>query len=80
VALDFGVTWDATKTVSLADQLDYSDVHQPGTSNISAGVTASTTTNPNETINYSGPLSAGTATVEGNPNGTPRPPTLARGG
>jgi hypothetical protein len=73
VALDFGVTWDATKTVSLADQLDYSDVHQPGTSNISAGVTASTTTNPNETINYSGPLSAGTATVEGNPNGTPSP-------
>jgi hypothetical protein len=74
VAADYGVTWQATKTVSVSDQVDYSNVHQPGTSNISDGITANTATNPNETINYSGALGAGVnLTAEGSPNGTPMP-------
>jgi hypothetical protein len=74
VSADYGIVWQATKTVSLADQFDYSNVHQPGTSNISAGATANTPTNPNETINYSGPLGPGAnLSVGGSPNGTPLP-------
>jgi len=53
VSLDYGITWQATKTIALSDQVDFSNVHQPGVSNISAGVTQNTPTNPNETINYS---------------------------
>ncbi len=32
IALDYGITWQATKTLSFFDQLTYSNVHQPGTS------------------------------------------------
>ena len=59
VAFDFGMTWQATKTISVAEQLNFSNVHQPGTNNISVGTTQNTPTNPNETINYSGQLVAG---------------------
>ena len=72
VSLDYGITWQATKTIALSDQVDFSNVHQPGVSNISAGITQNTPTNPNETINYSGALGPGAAySVTGNPNGTP---------
>jgi hypothetical protein len=72
VSLDYGITWQATKTIALSDQVDFSNVHQPGVSNISAGVTQNTPTNPNETINYSGALGTGAAySVTGNPVGTP---------
>ncbi len=71
-AIDYGMTWEATKTVSLSDQVDFSNVHQPGSANISNGVTQNTTTNPNETINYSGTLVPGAAfSITGNPTGTP---------
>jgi hypothetical protein len=75
VAADYGIVWEATKTVSLSDQVDYSNVHQPGTANISAGATLETpATAGNETINYSGPLTPGpNVTAEGSPNGTPLP-------
>jgi hypothetical protein len=74
VAADYGIVWQATKKVSLSEQIDYSDVQQPGTSNISEGITANTPGNPNETINYSGPLASGSnLTVEGSPNGAPQP-------
>jgi hypothetical protein len=56
---DFGITWQATKALSLSDQIDYSNVHQPGMADISAGITANTPTNPNATINYAGPLVPG---------------------
>ncbi|MGD0887707.1 MAG: hypothetical protein ABR889_00520 [Acidobacteriaceae bacterium] len=72
LAADYSLTWQATKKFALSEQIDFSNVHQPGFSNISTGVTANTTTNPNETINYSGPLGAGSAfSITGNPNGTP---------
>ncbi|HEY1208107.1 MAG TPA: hypothetical protein VGE85_01950 [Terracidiphilus sp.] len=75
VSADYGVVWQATKTFSISDQFDYSDVHQPGTSNISSGATLDTpTTAGNETINYSGTLITGSPmTVGGSPNGTPLP-------
>jgi hypothetical protein len=72
LGIDYGITWQATKTFALSDQIDFSNVHQPGYSNISTGVTANTTTNPNETINFAGGLVSGAAfSITGNPNGTP---------
>ena len=72
VSLDYGIVWQATKTIALSDQVDFSNVHQPGVSNISAGITQNTPTNPNETINYSGALGPGSVfSITGNPNGTP---------
>jgi len=59
------------KTFSLADQIDYSDVHQPGTTTFTSGTTLSTpATAGNETINYAGPLTTaiaanGASTIEG---------------
>jgi len=74
VAVDYGIVWQAMKTFSLSEQVDYSNAHQPGTSNISLGITANTPTNPNETINYSGPLGPGSnLSVEGSANGAPLP-------
>ena len=72
VAFDYGMTWDATKTIELSDQVTFSNVHEPGHANISPGVTANTPTNPNETINYSGALVPGAAySISGNPSGAP---------
>jgi len=73
VAADYGLVWQVTKQFSLTDQIDFSSTHQPGTSNISAGVTSATpTTAGSETLNYSGPLTVGpNLNVEGSANGTP---------
>jgi hypothetical protein len=61
VASDFGITWFATKAFSFSDQVDYSDAHQPGVSAISAGIGSNTpATIGSDTINYAGPLVAGT--------------------
>ena len=74
IAVDYGINWNATKTISVADQIVFSNVQQPGVANISKGSTLVTPPNPNETLNYLGPLTPGTpVTVEGNPNGTPQP-------
>ena len=75
VSADYGVVWQVTKAFSISDQFDYSDVHQPGTSNISSGATLDTpTTAGNETINYTGTLITGSPlTVEGSANGAPLP-------
>ena len=73
VSADYGITWQVLKTISLSDQVDFSNVHQPGSANITAGITQNTPVTPgNETISYAGPLLPGAAsTIEGNPNGTP---------
>ncbi len=76
VSADYGIVWQAMKTFSLSEQIDYSDVHQPGTSNISDGITANTPplTSGNATINYSGALVPGTnLTAEGSANGVALP-------
>jgi len=73
VSFDYGVTWQATKTLTLSDQIDFSNLHQPGYANITPGITQNTpVTAGNETINYAGPLLAGANySVEGNPTGVP---------
>lgn len=74
IAVDYGIVWDATNALRLSDQVNYSNVQQPGTADISKGATLNTpSTAGNETINYSGPLTPGTTTTEGNPNGVPTP-------
>ena len=72
VAIDYGMTWDATKTLTFSDQVDFSNVHQPGSNLVSTGVTLQTpATTGNETINYSGTLVPGAAyTISGNGNGS----------
>jgi hypothetical protein len=73
VSSDLGMTWLASKTVSFSEQLDFSNVHQPGSANITPGITQNApATAGNETITYAGPLVAGANfTIEGNPSGTP---------
>lgn len=75
IAVDYGLVFEVAKTFTLAEQVNFSNVHQPGLSSISAGATLTTPKKPgDETINYSGPLLPGpNATVEGSPNGTPLP-------
>jgi hypothetical protein len=77
IAADYGIVWQTMPTFSLFDQVDFSSVHQPGTSTISSVTTLSTpTTAGNETIN-SGPLTTatgapGASTIEGSgPIGAP---------
>jgi hypothetical protein len=74
VAADYGLVWQAMKTFTLSEQIDYSNVHQPGWSNITEGITANTPSNPNETINFAGQLVPGSnLSVEGSPNGSLMP-------
>jgi len=85
VGADYGIVWQAMKTFSLADQVDYSDVHQPGTSTITSVTTIATpATAGNETINYPGPFTTtmgapGASTIEAAaPSAWPRRVTSAR--
>jgi hypothetical protein len=73
VSSDLGMTWLATKTISFSEQLDFSNVHQPGSVNVTPGITQNApVTAGNETINYAGPLVAGANfTISGNPTGVP---------
>jgi hypothetical protein len=74
MAADYAIVWDAAKNIRFSEQVDFSNVQQPGTANISKGITANTPKTPgSETLSYAGPLTPGTATVEGSPNGTPLP-------
>ena len=63
VSGDYGFVWKATRTVSISDQIDYSDVHQPGTAVFTSLTTLTTPAAPNQTINYLGTL---TTTVAAN--------------
>jgi hypothetical protein len=73
VSSDLGATWLATRTISFSDQLDFSNVHQPGSANITPGITQNApATAGNETISYAGPLVAGANfSIPGNPAGVP---------
>ena len=80
VAADYGFVWQAMRTFSLSEQVDFSSVHQPGTTTMTSGTTLSTpATAGNETINYAGGLTttaaaAGASTFEGSGViGTPLP-------
>lgn len=73
LAADYGIEWQTTDRFSLADQINFSTWHQPGSAVITSGTTLATPTNPNETINYLGALTstsaaAGASTIEGSPS------------
>lgn len=36
IAADYGITWQVWKKFSISDQVDYSNVHQPGTANMTS--------------------------------------------
>ena len=55
MAIDYGIVWQVAKTVSLEDQITYSNVHQPGIAGMTTGTTITVpTTAGQETINYTG--------------------------
>lgn len=72
VALDYGMTWEATKTISLSDQVSYSNLHQPGNTTLAGSSLNDPTTvvagnNGYETITYTGTLSSGSPlSISGN--------------
>lgn len=70
LSIDYGLVWQAAKTVSLAEQIDYSNIQQPGYSNIPAPATLLTPAAPNQTINYGGVLNPGTGALPHGINGT----------
>jgi hypothetical protein len=73
IVAEYGINWEATKTLSFSEQFSYSNAQQPGTSNISKGATLVTAAPPNVTLNYF-PLTPGApVTSEGGANGTPLP-------
>ena len=69
-AADYGVIWEATKTVSLADQVSFSSVQQPGTATMTSGVTVKTPTDTatsfgSASINYPTLITVSAATGAG---------------
>jgi hypothetical protein len=46
IGADYGVTWQALKKLSISEQIDYSNVHQPGVANITS-LTTVTSATPN---------------------------------
>jgi len=46
IATDYGVTWQALKKLSISEQIDYSNVHQPGVANMTS-LTTVTAATPN---------------------------------
>jgi hypothetical protein len=82
IAIDYGVVWQATKTVSIEDQITYSNAHQPGTANGTTGTTVTVpTTAGQETINYTGLTSCTTLNATTNsPAGCKPTTSFATGG
>jgi hypothetical protein len=68
---DYGFVWKATRTVSISDQIDYSNVHQPGTTTFTNKTTVATPgTTGTDIYNYSGTLTTtvaatGASTITG---------------
>ncbi len=70
LSADYGVLWQTSDRFSLAEQISFSTWHQPGTTNMTSGVTLATPAVANEeTINYptltSTALATGKSTFEG---------------
>ncbi len=70
MAADYGIVWQASQTVSLSDQVTFSNVHQPGTSEFTSGTTVTVpTTAGAETINNTNLTSTPAASGAGPPDG-----------
>jgi hypothetical protein len=71
VGADYGIVWQVMPRFSLADQATYSSTHEPGSSIIPPQAALATPAGAgNGTINYSGSLVAGTASLPHGINGT----------
>lgn len=73
IAVDYGIVWQASKTVGLYDQVSFSNVHQPGTAEFTSGTTVTVpAVKGEETINYTGltskTVTTGSAPFEGSPS------------
>jgi hypothetical protein len=44
IVADYGVTWQVLKKLSISEQIDYSNVHQPGVANITSATTVTSAT------------------------------------
>ncbi len=76
VAADWGIVWKASSNVSLSDQLEFSNVHQPGTADILTGTTLKTLTDTaasfgNASINTPTLISVSAATGASSFEGSP---------
>ncbi len=71
IAADYGITWNATRTLSFSDQITFSNEHQPGAAAITSGTLVKTpTTAGEETVNQITGLTSSAATgsaFEGGP-------------
>ena len=80
MAFDYGIVWQTSKTVSLEDQISYSNVRQPGIAALTGG-TATVISSGTQTINSSAQTSltaaAGVSPIEGSPSIGPASPTYA---
>jgi hypothetical protein len=71
MSADYGIVWQVAKLFSISDQVDYSNVHQPGTSSLTSVTTvstvgASTINNPNLTTTVvNAPTAPATSPIEG---------------
>jgi hypothetical protein len=74
MAIDYALTWQLSPMWAFSEQLTYSNVQQPGSAYVSKGATLQTPGNPDETITYAGPLSAGPPNA--GPHGSPAGSTL----
>ncbi len=79
MAVDYGIAWEATRTISLEDQFSFSNVHQPGSTTMTSETTAAdpvgagngTINNPTLTV---ASAASGASTFEGSGTiGTPLP-------
>jgi len=81
MAVDYGIVWEATRTISLEDQFTFSNVHQPGIAALNSG-TATVISSGTQTINSTSSFSnenaaAGVSPIEGSPSIGPASPSFA---
>ncbi len=70
LAADLGFLWQVTKAFSLAEQINFSNVKQPGVSYVPVPTNLLTPGAPNQTINYNGPLTSAPGSLPHGVNGT----------
>ena len=70
IAGDYGIVWQVTKTFSLQDQINYSNVHQPGSAGFTGGTDSVVASATGVTIN-SNTLSSCVFTTSNTPTCTP---------
>jgi len=76
VSGDYALLWQASKKVTIADQVNYANVHEQGKAYLPLGTSMNTPTDTKtsfgfETINYSGPLTAKSASLPHGNTGSP---------